>query len=131
MPLHPVIEDVTARIRARSAAGRAAYLELIARERDEGVGRPKLGCGNLAHGFAASGEDKVAIRRGNAMNIGIITAYNDMLSAHQPYGRYPDQIKLFARERGATARWRAACRPCATASPKARAAWNCRCSAAM
>jgi phosphogluconate dehydratase len=58
---------------------------------------------NLAHGFAASGEDKTVIRAGSAMNIGIVTAYNDMLSAHQPYGRYPEQIKLFAREVGATA----------------------------
>ncbi|HZP09741.1 phosphogluconate dehydratase, partial [Methyloceanibacter sp.] len=55
------------------------------------------------HGFAAAGEDKDALRDGKAMNIGIVTAYNDMLSAHQPYGRYPDQIKLFAREVGATA----------------------------
>ena len=79
---------------------RQAYLDLIARERDSGVDRPTLSCGNLAHGFAAAGEDKLAIRDGRAMNIGIVTAYNDMLSAHQPYGRYPEQIKLFAREVG-------------------------------
>ncbi len=103
MSLHPVVEQITARIRARSAPTRGAYLEMMARERAAGVGRPKLGCGNLAHGFAAAGEDKIAIRKGGAMNIGIITAYNDMLSAHQPYGRYPEQIKLFAREVGATA----------------------------
>ncbi|KAJ8137442.1 hypothetical protein OY671_009345, partial [Metschnikowia pulcherrima] len=54
-------------------------------------------------GFAASGDDKATIRTGKAMNIGIVTAYNDMLSAHQPYGRYPEQIKSFAREVGATA----------------------------
>ncbi|HXV01102.1 MAG TPA: phosphogluconate dehydratase, partial [Caulobacteraceae bacterium] len=65
--------------------------------------RPALSCGNLAHAFAASGEDKAAIRAGAAMNIAIVTAYNDMLSAHQPYGRYPEQIKLFAREAGVTA----------------------------
>ncbi|WP_016745925.1 dihydroxy-acid dehydratase, partial [Rhizorhabdus wittichii] len=80
-----------------------AYLELIARERDTGVDRPRLSCGNLAHGFAASGEDKPAIREGRAMNIGIVTAYNDMLSAHQPYGGYPDRMKLWAREAGITA----------------------------
>jgi len=62
-----------------------------------------MSCGNLAHGFAASGDDKPAIRTGSAMNIGIVTAYNDMLSAHQPYGRYPEAIKMFAREVGATA----------------------------
>ena len=64
MPLHPVIESVTARIVDRSAKERRAYLDLIARERDAGVGRPSLGCANLAHGFAAAGEDKAAIRRG-------------------------------------------------------------------
>jgi phosphogluconate dehydratase len=62
-----------------------------------------LNCGNLAHGFAASGEDKAVIKSGRAMNMAIVTAYNDMLSAHQPYGRYPEQMKLFAREVGATA----------------------------
>ena len=101
--LHPVVEAVTNRIIERSKPGRTAYLDLIARARDAGVNRPTLSCGNLAHGFAASGYDKTAIRGGKAMNIGIITAYNDMLSAHQPYGRYPEQIKLWAREKGATA----------------------------
>ncbi|MGB8365923.1 MAG: phosphogluconate dehydratase [Rhizomicrobium sp.] len=103
MSLHPTIESVTARIEERSRERRRAYLDLIAREREKGVRRPRLSCGNLAHGFAAASEDKAAIRDGNAMNIAIVTAYNDMLSAHQPYGRYPDQIKLFAREVGATA----------------------------
>jgi phosphogluconate dehydratase len=101
--LNPVVEAVTNRIIARSKPGRNEYLDLIARARDAGVNRDALSCGNLAHGFAASGEDKAAIRGGRAMNIGIITAYNDMLSAHQPYGRYPEQIKLWAREKGATA----------------------------
>ena len=60
-----------------------------------------LGCGNLAHGFAGTGEDSEAIRRpAGRMNIGIVTAYNDMLSAHQPYGRYPEQMKICAREVG-------------------------------
>jgi phosphogluconate dehydratase len=103
MSLHPAIKAVTARVIDRSQRTRSAYLDLIARERESGVDRPTLSCGNLAHGFAAAGEDKAAIRGGRAMNIAIVTAYNDMLSAHQPYGRYPDQIKLFAREVGATA----------------------------
>jgi phosphogluconate dehydratase len=103
MTLHSAIGAVTERIAKRSRSTRQAYLDLIARERDCGVDRPTLSCGNLAHGFAAASEDKLAIRNGRAMNIGIVTAYNDMLSAHQPYGRYPDQIKLFAREVGATA----------------------------
>jgi len=103
MSLHPIVESVTARIIERSRPGRRAYLDLIARERESGVDRPNLSCGNLAHGFAASGEDKPAIRTGGAMNIGIVTAYNDMLSAHQPYGRYPEQMRLWAREIGITA----------------------------
>ncbi len=103
MTLHPAVEVVTERIVGRSRPTRSAYLDFIARERETGVDRPVLSCGNLAHGFAAAGEDKRAIRDGKGMNIGIVTAYNDMLSAHQPYGRYPDQIKLFAREAGVTA----------------------------
>lgn len=103
MSLNAELERITRRIIERSAPTRKSYLELMDRERDAGVHRPSLGCANLAHGFAASGEDKAKIRQGDAMNIGIVTAYNDMLSAHQPYVRYPEQIKIFAREAGATA----------------------------
>ncbi len=101
--LHPVIEAVTARIIEKSKPGRQRYLDLIARQDEAGVNRERMSCGNLAHGFAASGEDKPAIATGGAINLGIVTAYNDMLSAHQPYGRYPEAIKMFAREVGATA----------------------------
>jgi phosphogluconate dehydratase len=101
--LHPVVRTVTERIIARSRDSRRAYLDFIERERTSGLGRPRLGCGNLAHGCAASGIDKSRLKEGEAMNIGIITAYNDMLSAHQPYGVYPDRIKAWAREVGATA----------------------------
>src|SRR3546814_17877418 len=94
---------VTDRIISRSAPRRAAYLDLMERQREAGTNLGNLSCGNLAHGFAASGEDKPVIRTGAARNIGIVTAYNDMLSAHKPYGLYPEQIKLFAREVGATA----------------------------
>ena len=103
MALHPTVAKVTDRIVERSKETRRAYLDLIDRAKDAGVNRPTLSCGNLAHGFAASGEDKATLRTGKALNIGVITAYNDMLSAHQPYGRYPEQIKVFAREVGATA----------------------------
>lgn len=102
-PLNPAVAKVTERIISRSRDSRQSYLDLIDRQRDTGVHRTNLSCGNLAHGFAASGDDKIRIRAGMAMNIGIVTAYNDMLSAHQPYGRYPEQIKIFAREAGATA----------------------------
>ncbi|GGI80880.1 phosphogluconate dehydratase [Polymorphobacter multimanifer] len=103
MALHPVLEAVTARIIARSAGPRAAYLDLIDRESEAGLRRGSLSCGNLAHGFAAALDDKATIRSGAAPNIGIVTAYNDMLSAHQPYGRYPEALKIFAREAGGTA----------------------------
>ncbi|MCW2382696.1 MULTISPECIES: phosphogluconate dehydratase [unclassified Sphingobium] len=101
--LNSTVAAVTQRIVQRSAVSRRKYLDLIERGPDAGTNRDRLSCGNLAHGFAASGEDKPAIRAGNAMNIGIVTAYNDMLSAHQPYGRYPEAIKIAAREVGATA----------------------------
>ena len=103
MTLHPTIAKVTERVIERSRLSRARYLDLIDRAREAGVNRPTLSCGNLAHGFAASGEDKLTIRGGKALNIGIVTAYNDMLSAHQPYAKYPDQIRVWAREIGATA----------------------------
>jgi phosphogluconate dehydratase len=101
--LDPVVAQVTQRIIERSRPGRQRYLDLVAREGDRHSDRSFLSCSNLAHGFAASGEDKPAIATGGAFNLGIVTAYNDMLSAHQPYGRYPEQMKLFAREVGATA----------------------------
>jgi phosphogluconate dehydratase len=101
--MNPVVTAVTDRIIERSKPTRAAYLALMDRQREAGTNRPNLSCGNLAHGFAASGEDKAVIRTGNAMNIGIVTAYNDMLSAHAPYGSYPAAIKIAAREAGATA----------------------------
>ena len=101
--LHPTISRVTDRIIERSRDSRGRYLDLIAGQRDAGINRGKLSCGNLAHGFAAAMDDKAAIKAGRAVNIGIVTAFNDMLSAHQPYGQYPPQLKLFAREAGATA----------------------------
>jgi phosphogluconate dehydratase len=101
--LHPTLSRVTDRIIEKSRDSRRRYLDLIASQRDAGINRAKLSCGNLAHGFAAALEDKAAIKGGRAVNIGIVTAFNDMLSAHQPYGQYPPQLKLFAREAGATA----------------------------
>jgi phosphogluconate dehydratase len=101
--LHPTLARVTDRIIEKSRAGRARYLDHIARERDGGMGRERLSCSNLAHGFAAALDDQAAIKAGARVNIGIVTAFNDMLSAHQPYGQYPPQLKLFAREVGATA----------------------------
>ncbi|MDF3983489.1 phosphogluconate dehydratase [Luteibacter sp. PPL201] len=104
MSIHPVLAEVTQRLVERSRASRAAYLAKIDAARGKGAKRHHLSCGNLAHGFAACGEtDKHALRHGHAANIAIVTAYNDMLSAHQPYERYPALIRGIARERGATA----------------------------
>ncbi len=100
--LHPVIERVTARIIDKSKDSRRRYLELTRREAEKFPGRGALSCSNLAHGFAAALEDKGAIAHGRGPNLAIVTAYNDMLSAHQPYGRYPEAMKLYAREVGAT-----------------------------
>jgi phosphogluconate dehydratase len=103
MALHRTIAAVTDRIIERSKPTRRNYLELMAGQKERGINRTRLSCGNFAHGFAAAGEDKDAIRHVSGANIGIVTAYNDMLSAHQPYARYPEQMKIFAREVGATA----------------------------
>jgi len=97
------VAAVTERIIARSRDGRRAYLDLIDRERDNGIRRPQLGCANLAHAYAGTDEDRDAMKADRGMNIGIVTAYNDMLSAHAVYYRYPELMKIWAREAGATA----------------------------
>jgi len=102
--LHPVVADVTARIVERSRARRSAYLARIAAAAGQGPHRRVLSCGNLAHGFAACApDDKAALRGGVAPNLGIVTAYNDMLSAHQPFERFPFLLRNAARSVGATA----------------------------
>ena len=101
--MHPEVAAVTDRIIERSRASRAAYLDLIERERETWVGRPSLGCANLAHAYAGTEEDRDAMKANAGMNIGIVTAYNDMLSAHAVYYRYPELMKVWAREVGATA----------------------------
>lgn len=98
------IEVITDRILERSRESREAYLGRIAEAAGKTANRAVLSCGNLAHGFAVcSPAEKVALGGEHVPNLGIVTSYNDMLSAHQPYGRYPEQIKIFAREAGATA----------------------------
>jgi phosphogluconate dehydratase len=101
--LHPVTERVTARIGERSAKLRSAYLARIDAARPQGPARKDLGCGNLAHGFAASGADKPQLKAGHAGHLGIVTAYNDMLSAHQPMEHYPTLIRMAARNAGGSA----------------------------
>ncbi|MBK5947716.1 phosphogluconate dehydratase [Rhodobacter veldkampii DSM 11550] len=103
MSLHPVIARITDRIRARSAVPRAEYLARIRAAAAAGPARAHLTCGNQAHAYAATGADKPALAAGRAPNLGIVTAYNDMLSAHQPYEHYPEVIRQAARAAGATA----------------------------
>ena len=102
--VHPVIHEVTARIAARSRGNRAAYLARIGTARQTKPGRSKLGCANQAHGFAACGAgDKSALAGDVVPSLGIVTAYNDMLSAHQPYEHYPELLRDAARQAGGVA----------------------------
>jgi phosphogluconate dehydratase len=104
MSVVKAVQDVTDRIAARSASTRRDYLDRIEAARVQGVHRAALACGNLAHGFAAcSPSDKAKLAGSKTPNLGIVTSYNDMLSAHQPYATYPDLIKDAARSIGATA----------------------------
>ena len=101
--LNDTIHKVTQRIVERSKPGRKAYLDLMQREADRRPEREAVSCSVLAHAFAGALEDQDALKENRGPNIGIVSAYNDMLSAHQPYGRYPDRMKIYAREVGATA----------------------------
>ncbi|MDB5945448.1 MAG: edd [Ramlibacter sp.] len=104
MKLHPAVAAVTARIRQRSEHARGAYLRLIEQAAARDRGADRLGCANVAHAFAGlPANDKFRVVAERAPNIGIVNAYNDMLSAHTPLGSYPDLIKDEARRHGATA----------------------------
>ncbi|MXO94927.1 phosphogluconate dehydratase [Erythrobacter aquimaris] len=102
-PLNDTIARVTERVIANSRDSRSAYLDLMDREGERQVDRHSLSCSNLAHAFAGAEDDQNAIKAAQGPNLGIVTAYNDMLSAHQPYHRYPERMKIWAREVGATA----------------------------
>jgi len=103
MSMHPDVARITARIQERSAAKRSAYLARIDQAKSTATIRSRLSCGNLAHGFAASGADKDALRARRVPNIAIVTAYDDMLSAHQPMEQYPTLIRMAARNAGCSA----------------------------
>ncbi len=103
MPLHATVENVTARIEKRSHALRQSYLERMHKAAADGPVRAHLSCGNQAHAFAASGPDKDSLAGGKVPNLGIVTAYNDMLSAHQPFETFPQAIREAARRAGGTA----------------------------
>ena len=103
MPLDARIEEITDRIRERSRPTRDTYLARMREQAQQGPRRAHLDCGNQAHAYAAMGEQKDGLVADRAPNIGIVTAYNDMLSAHQPYATFPDRIKAAATAAGATA----------------------------
>ncbi|MBW6296230.1 phosphogluconate dehydratase [Pseudomonas aeruginosa] len=99
--MHPRVLEVTRRIQARSVATRQRYLEMVRAAASKGPHRGTLPCGNLAHGVAACGEsDKQTLRLMNQANVAIVSAYNDMLSAHQPFERFPGLIKQALHEIG-------------------------------
>lgn len=103
-PLHPALQAVTERIRQRSAGTRAAYLRRLDRWANRPRGAERMGCANVAHAFAAlPASDKLRVVAERAPNLAIVTAYNDMLSAHQPYEGFPAVIRDEARRQGATA----------------------------
>lgn len=104
MDVQSTIAEVTERLIERSAPTRKAYLERIEKQASSGPHRTALSCGNLAHGFAACGvSDKEALSGDVVPNLAIVTAYNDMLSAHQPYKDFPDLIKQAAQDVGGVA----------------------------
>ena len=103
-PLHGTVAAVTQRIRERSAPARSAYLERLEALAQRPPGAQRMGCANVAHAFAGLPQnDKLRIVEERAPNVGIVTAYNDVLSAHAPMQHYPDLIKDEARRPGATA----------------------------
>lgn len=104
--LNPTVAEVTQSIRERSAERRALYEQRMADQHKRGVHRAELSCGNLAHGFAAcSPQEKDSLKLMNSANLGIISSYNDMLSAHQPFESFPETIKAAASAMGSTAQF--------------------------
>ncbi len=101
--LHQTISDVTTRIVKRSQSTRSAYLDRMQAAASKGPSRAHLSCSGQAHAYAGAGQDQAALATKSAGNLGIVTAYNDMLSAHQPFETYPEVLRQAAREMGATA----------------------------
>lgn len=104
--VNKVVAEVTQRIIERSRGSRDQYLQKISSARQQGVSRTRLSCGNIAHAFAAAEkQDKSVLAVDRGANLAIVSSYNDMLSAHQPFQTYPDIIKAAAREVGAVAQF--------------------------
>lgn len=103
MSIHPTLHNITERLIERSKISRERYLQRVRYSERANPDRSVMGCANLAHAYAAAGPDQLRLKVEKAPNIGIITSYNDMLSAHHPYAQYPQRIKEMARHLGATA----------------------------
>ncbi|MFM2406295.1 MAG: hypothetical protein RL223_4175, partial [Pseudomonadota bacterium] len=101
--MHALVDQVTHRIRERSASLRSAYLQRVDRLAGRAPGAQRMGCANVAHAFAALPQDeRLRIVAKRAPNLAVVTAYNDMLSAHQPYAGYPELLRAEALRQGAT-----------------------------
>jgi phosphogluconate dehydratase len=130
--MNPAIAETTQRIIERSRETRADYLARLKAAKDEGPGRSRLSCGNLAHAFAASPvADKLRLKAPTGRNLGIVTSYNDMLSAHQPFETFPQLIKQAAREVGGTAQVAGGVPAMCDGVTRASPGWSCRYSPAM
>ena len=131
MALHPTVAAVTARIVEKSRGTRADYLRRMEAARDSGAGRAKLSCANWAHAFAGQTiADKLTAMDGSKPNLGVVTAYNDMLSAHQPFERFPGVVREAVRTVGATAQVAGGTPAMCDGVTQGGPAWSCRCSAA-
>ncbi len=114
--MNPIIKEVTDNIRDRSETTRRAYLNKIEAASQSDKDRTTMACSNLAHGIAAcSAADKTKLQECGSLNIGIVSAYNDMLSAHQPYERFPGIIRAAAEQAGTVPRLLVVYPRCATA----------------
>ena len=125
MSVNRTLHEVTERIMERSERTRAAYLTRMKTAAGEGPRRAHLTCGNQAHAYAAMGQDQKGLAEGHAPNIGIISAYNDMLSAHQPFAGSRISSKQRPALMGRLHRLRVGYRQCAMGSLKGRPGWNC------
>ena len=132
-PIHPKLAEITERIIERSRPTRKKYLAKIRNAKQMGrLERNQLGCSNLAHGYASMPQSiKIEMLQETVPNLGIITAYNDMVSAHQPFKDFPDLSKTKHRKTMRPHKSPAVRPPCATASRKATPVWNCRCFPVM
>ena len=127
--MNPAVQAVTERIKRRSQSKRTAYLDNLDRQAQAGPMRGSLSCSNLAHGMAACSQvSKDRLTEELVPNIAIVTAYNDVLSAHQPYEGYPEKIRQVATNLGAVAQVAGGVPAMCDGVTQGRMAWSYRCS---